>query len=337
MENQNEVLPFDMDNFLEGLMKDSKKEFQVSDRANKVLMNLKSNQGNVTILPIISKKIGNIYCKLPSVREFKAMTSVLESEDPVWYKILPKDIYDGLTEAQSELYDEVTGLFDQILEYDMLEYTEIRVRNYSLFTGVCLNHINLDGEKMEDNINQPCLFIFPSFAPIDALNTAISTKKSVLGDKTVQWLTKIITPQLTNRQGALLLSFKKPDAPGYQATISFEVNNPADFIEVVDPKRDFTDEASKFEDPIGSFIGWMNNQETGSRFNETVFRELRDNLKVTLKELEKQASEGEQPADTTPNVNGSADPMLQNPPIPGVNPTESTATPQAQPTGKRPF
>jgi hypothetical protein len=329
-ENLNE-LPFDMDEFINGLVKDSQREFQVSDRAQKVLMNLKDNQGNIMLVPIISKKIGNIYCKLEHVREYKAMSSVIDSDDPVWYKILPKEIYE-LNESQSQLYDEVTGLFDQVMDYEAFDYTEMRVRNYSLFTGVCLGHDNLDGNKVEENINQPVLLIFPSTSPINALNTAIAKKKQTLGDKTPQWLTGIITPRTVGRKGAIQISFKKSAGPGYESSISFEVNNPSDFTIIVDEKRDFADEAKKFEDPVSSFIGWMNDQNNDSRFNETVFRELRDQLKVTLNELKLQNNPQEL-KDNTENKNG-VDPMLNNPPIPGV---DQTTQPQPEVKSGRPF
>jgi len=314
-------MPFDLDAFIAGVAKDCTKEKSTGDRIKKVLMNLKNNQGTVTILPFISKKVGNIYLKLTGVREVFGATSVIDAPDGAWYKILPKKMYGELTEKQSELYDEVAGLYQEVIGYDYFSYDTLRQRTYSLFTGICLSHVNTDNIKLTDNLNEPCLFVFPSNSPIDALNTAISNKSQVLKDRMITWIQGIITPSNTGRKGALVVTFKKSDSPGYTSSVSFETNNLDEGIVVVDPKQEFTDEVvSKFDDPLRTFLGWNYDYDNESYFNETVFIELRDVLKLYLKEI----LSSDEPQETQET-------KVEMPPVPGDDKLNESTKPVNRP------
>lgn len=315
---------FNVDAFIEGLKKDKSKEKGSGNRLYKVLMNLRDNQGTITVVPFISKVTGNIYKKIEGVKEWWGYTSLIESGE-AWYKILPLNYYKGLTPTQLELYNEVVGLFDKAHDTDKFGYMGEgiqRTRNYSLFTGVCLKHKNTEGNTVDDFIDKACLFIFPSNSPIDALETCISAKADLLGPRTQEYIRKIITPSLTNRSGVIQISFKKSASPGYESTVAFETNS--EFNEVISPKREFSQEtANLFDDPIRNFIGWQYDQDNKSYFNETAFIELRDSIKLALNNL----NTPEPTEENLENKNGSNDPMISQPPFPGVKEEEKKKMP----------
>lgn len=305
---------FDLDAFMEGLSQDSARSASnAEDRLNRVLMNLKGNQGTVEIIPFISKKVGNVYSKVEGVREFKACTAIIDKEDPVWYRVLPMHLYGQLTDEQIELYEQVTGLYDELFEYD-LGYSEIRIRNYAMFTGVATAHRNTEDEDVEDYIGVPGLFIFPATNVISALNSAIANKKSSLGEKTKLYLQKIFSASRTGRSGVIQISFKKSSGIGYDSTVNIEVNS--EFRTFVDPEREFSEEfVANFDDPLRELLGWIYDRENDQYFNETAFKELRDHLTLRLKDFKS----GEDKEGPKENANGSVDPMKdQRPPVPGV-------------------
>lgn len=325
-------LPFDLEAFIEGVNRDRSVEKGTNDRIKRMLMNVKQNQGTVTLVPFISKTIGNIYAKVERVREFNAPTTLLDDTPDAWYKILPIEKYVGITPEQTELYNEVVGLYDAVFDWEYFDYDRIRKRNYSLFTGILIGQTDTDGNPVEDNIDSAVLLVYPSNSPIDALNTAISNKRTVLKDKTLAWLQQIITPELKGRKGVMMITFKKNDGPGYGSTINFETNS--EFNVVIDPAREFSQEiVSKFDDPIKTFLGWCYDHDHGTYFNETLFRELRDQLKLALKECEDNGGDdGTESADPA-NKNGAVDPM-NRPPVPGVDPApqpQASASPSPRP------
>lgn len=322
------TMPFDLEAFIAGVNRDRSTEKGTNDRIKRMLMNVAENQGTVTMVPFISKSVGNIYTKVERVREWNGPTSLLESGQ-AWYKILPIERYIGITPEQTELYNEVVGLYDAIRDEEYFDFDVLRTRNYSLFTGVLIGQTTTDGVAVEDNIDSACLFIYPSNSPIDALNTAISNKRTLLKDKTLPWLQQIITPELKGRKGVMMITFKKNDGPGYGATINFETNT--EFNQVIDPEREFSQElASKFDDPIRTFLGWCYDYENKSYFHETVFRELRDSLQLAMKEIEASYNTEEEEVEPAPlpNNNGNVDPM--RPPVPGVA-TSTTGTGNGRP------
>jgi hypothetical protein len=316
------VMPFDLEAFIEGVNKDCTKEKGTNNSIKRVVMNSRGNQGSITILPFISKKIGNIYVKLENVREINGPTSIIDAPDGAWYRLLPKEFYGELNEKESELYDEVSGLYDDLVSWDYANYDTLRKRNYSIFTGICLNHTNVEGAQVEGNIDQPCLVVFPSNSPIDALNTAISTKRNILKERTVQWLQGIITPNNTGRKGAIVITFKKSDGPGYTSSVSFETNNLDEGTIIVDPAKEFGEDiVSKFDDPIHTFLGWCYDYDNKKYFCEKLFLEMRDVIKGYIDEaaayFEKKA---QQEAGNAPTTEGAKSEM---PPVPGASPKPS--------------
>lgn len=327
----------DLNAFIEGVMRDKTKE-RTSVGLRRLLMNVKDNQGTVTFIPIVSKSIKNIYTKIERVREYNGKTSLLDSGEG-WYRILPVERYIGMTPLQLELYNEVVGLYDELFGWE-LPYDEARIRTYSIFTGILVRLVDTENNEKTDYKDNPCLFIYPSNSPIDALNTAISNKKSVLKDRIQQWLGKIISPDnSTGHQGVIQISFKKNDGPGYVSTVTFEVND--EFTKIVDPKKVYSNEfLSHFDDPIKTFLGWCYDYESKTYFNELLFRELRDNLTIRLKELQLAAEEDNGEPESYENKNGNVDPMTNNSsstPIPGEDVRKEHETEVGKKTTGVPF
>jgi len=296
---------FNLDAFIKDLENNSSKPKSASDRLNRVLMNVRENQGTLVMLPFISSSIGNCFIKLEKVREFKGYTTLIDYEDPIWYKILPIGAYGNLTPEQIELYNEVSGLYDQLYETEELDYGEIRVRNYSLMLGVALKVMDIEGNERDvDFLNVPGLFLYPSTNVIDAFSSAVAAKKKLLGDKIMSFLQDIITPSLTNRKGVLQIEYKKA-AIGYDVKIDLERNS--EFKTLVDPDMSFTEEFAKnFDNPMECFLGWMYDRENNTLFNEGAFRELKKNLQMRLKEVTTGVTENEE--------------KPEMPPVPGVEP-----------------
>lgn len=308
-------MEFDLDKFMDDLNKDGQKTGRsAEDRLNKVLMNTRDNQGTVMFIPFVSKTVGNIYVKLQGVKEFKTYTTIIDREDPIWYKVLPKEFYGTLTPQQEELYDQVCGMWEDLADSDDMDYTEIRNRNYSLFFGVATEAKSIDDDEIKGfPLNVPALFIYPSTNVIEKLNEAIASKKSTLKNNVGKFLSKIITPAHKNRQGVLQVTYKKADI-GYDASVNLEVNT--EYAQVTDPSKEYDDQfCSHFDDPISAFIGFMYDNENETRFNETAFRELAQAMELRLKELSSKDSD-----EVEVQNNNGGDPMLdQKPPVPGVD------------------
>jgi hypothetical protein len=315
---------FNIEQFLAGIQKDTiveKKDY--SDRITKVFMNYVDNQGTVVMVPFMSKTYKNFYHILGGERgkkviEWNGHTTKLGEKNTAWYSFLPKDAYGDLTKEESDLYDEIAGLFKSISDKDEASWRKLRFRTYTFFYGFIISHRNNSNLDLMDNVDKPCLLIFPSKSPVDALNTAISQKTQVMkGSHT--WLGAIFDPSSTNRKGVVSITFKKSEGPGYAANIAFEINS--DFTLAVDSDKVFKeDQVALFNDPVYDFLGWQAGSD-GKKFNSDVLTELRDDLRLTLKEInagtytedESQSFAKPAPVEVGENKNGSVDPMKNTP------------------------
>lgn len=289
---------FNVDDFLKGLEKDKPK--QNEDRIKKILMNAKQNQGTILFLPYLNKVNNNFYIKLDNVREWVGSTTRLDSGE-AWYRILEKDLYKDLTKAESKLYDDVSNLYDQVLSKDVYDYDQLRIRKYSLLYGILLSHVDIAGNELSDNVGRACLFIFPTDKPIDSLLSSIKTKCQSIGSNS--WVTKIMSPTDTGREGALSVTFKKSAGPGYDCSMSIEVNS--QFTKIIDPNLEHSKESiDLFDDPVRDLLGWQGGDD-GRYFNTEVFEELKKDLIITLNT----DIVTTQPITELVNKNGSQDPM----------------------------
>lgn len=295
---------YNLEAFLEGLEQDKASGRGPSDRINKILMNTKDNQGTIIFVPFLNKKNNNFYMKVSDVKEWKGNTTKLDSGE-AWYKILPEEYYGDLSPENQALLSEINGLLDSISEYDVHSYDKLRTRNYSLFYGVLTSHNSTDKGELLDNVDKPCLFIFPSVSPINAMSTSISAKVQALKGRK-EWIMGVLNPNPTGREGVLSISFKKASGPGYETTVGFEFNTQYDTV--IDPKHVFEEDMVRFfNDPLRDLLGWQGDGEAGY-FNVEVMKELRSDLKLELKRLSMEDSNpirSEEP--TYENKNGQQD------------------------------
>lgn len=300
---------FDVDSFLEGLEQDKASGRGPSDRVVKILMNTRDNQGTVIFIPFMNKKNNNFYMKVTDVKEWKGHTTKLDSGE-AWYKVLPEEYYGDLSQENQDLLAEINGLFESVGDFEVHDFNTMRHRNYSLMYGVLVSHKGTDNNVIEDNVDRPCMFIFPSISPINAISTAISAKCQALkGNKS--WITGVLSPANTGREGVMSITFKKASGPGYEATVGFEFNTQYSIL--VDPKQVFEEDTTKFfNDPLRDLLGWQGDGESGY-FNVEVMKELRDDLKLELKRLQS-GEEGEKPEQTYENKNGHQDPVKNQAP-----------------------
>jgi len=270
---------FNVDDFLAGLERD-KPQTRGSDRIEKILMNVRDNQGTVVFVPFMNKLNHNFYYKVDRVMEWKGATSKLDSGE-AWYKILEKSLYGELSEEDSKLYDQAVSLFDFLYKSDQFDFNALRIRNYTLIYGVLVSHTTTEGDEIKDNEGKPCLFIFTSHDPINALTAAISSKCLALkGNKS--WITHILSPKNTGRKGVMSITFSKSANVGYNCNVAFEMNS--EFSQIVDPEYVFEEEITKhFENPVRDLVGWAGDHE--NVFSSEVFKELIIDMKHAIKQL----------------------------------------------------
>lgn len=292
-----------IDDFLSGLEAD-KQQPRTNNGIVKMLMSAPDNQGAVLFAPFQDTATKQFYKLIRGCKELKTTISTYkDGNDAVWVKILPKEFYDDLTPAQSELYDRVVGLFDQYDEQlgDIpRKWESIRTRSYSLFQGVLTGQVNKAGTVVTDNVGKAVLLIFPARNPINELATAIQTKKAAMNNST-EWIPAIFAPGPTGRMGVVTISFSKPDSPGYNCSVGFEVNSAIN--KVVSEEGFPEDVVSQFGDMVSEFLGWQNGD--GSKFNTTNFTELEKILTIELNKLNTGAPSNPQ----VENKNG-VDPMI---------------------------
>lgn len=311
----------EIDDFLAGLEQDAQKPVRKAGLL-KVGMNAKCNQGTIVFAPYKDSSDGKFYKKVEKVKEYSCNVSLFKNgEEPVKVKILPKEFYGELTPTESTLYDEVSGLFDQVDAFigDIPnKYQTIGTRNYALFQGYVLNHVPSDGSQSELT-GKPALLKFPQTIPVTALGTAVNGMMATMGgDKS--WIPAVMCPNNEGREGALQITFNKGNI-GYDCSVSIVMNSR--FSSVVDPKGYPEEVVSLFGDMIEEFLGWENGE--GKKFNEALFLELK---KVFLLKLGGQAAP--KPVEAPENKNGK-DPMVSAPAV-AAEPAEPVAP--SAPAGK---
>lgn len=287
---------FDLDAFIAQVNSDkSKGQSEPKDRLNKLLMNTRDHQGTVSFLPVRSRKTGQFYTKLSRVIEYWGTTSIIDNGE-AWYKVLPLEAYGELSQEDLDLYNEVKGYLEQVSS--SLDYDEYRVRNYVLFNGILMDiHPKNTGAKVNEELKGcPCLFVYPSNGVIDAFGTAINNKIDIMkGNK--EWIPAILNPTYKGYQGVMQISFSKSSGVGYDTAVSFEFNS--NLNTVVDPDYEIPEEeVQKFDDVLPTFLGWMYDRDNDKYFNTIAFKELRDQLKLYIKELGKTNTDSNQPADS---------------------------------------
>lgn len=275
-----------VDDFLAGLEADKPAE-RTSNSINKVKMEVLSNQGTIIFAPFSFKSSKKFYELVPKVKEVRIKSHLYkEGAEDVWCRILPKEMYGELTLQQSNLYDEVNALYEAL--YDRTDdYYLIRVRSYSIFQGIVLNHINTENKQVTSNIGKACLISFPSREPINALITSTNAKIGECNGSS-DWIPLLFTDNLKGREGVMNISFKKnPTKAGYNSTVSFGFNS--SFNKLITDETLHEEETVKLvDDGLQSFLAWQSGEN--SRFNEALFNDLKTEITALIRRMDTQAS-----------------------------------------------
>lgn len=262
-------LGFDIDSWLDQLESDRPKK--KGEGLKKILMNTKGNKGTILFIPFKNAKDSNYYVKLPQVREFRYYEE--SSDVEVWHKILPKEYYGNLTEVQSALYDEVIGLFDGLVNDEVVDYNVARWRSYTLFYGYVISHTNEEKKPVDDNIGQCALIEFPSIKVIGTLADAVQAKVQAL--KSRDWVPLILNNNPKDRNGIISITISGGQG-GYDFSIALEIQS--QFAKIIPDDLDLTDKMNLFSDAIGDFLGWQ--KGSNGYFNEEMFSQMRNELLV---------------------------------------------------------
>jgi hypothetical protein len=283
---------FDVDAFIAGINSDKQVTRNSKERLNRILMNAKDNQGTLTFIPCFSKEVSNFYLKIPRVYEYYGDSSILNDGEG-WYKLLPIDFYGDLSEEQIELYNEIKGYLDWLQDGEYVDYNEFRVRNYSLMFGICQKLKNTDDKENDKLVDCPCIFTFPSPDPINQLCDAINTRVDNMGGRK-DWVNKVFSLDNKGRRGVVQIKFVKAAGAGYDCSVQFFMNNSDEGIIAIDPEYEISDDTFKYFDTVlPTFIGWLYDRDSNSRFNTVIMKELRDQLKLRVKSLKESEGSGE--------------------------------------------
>lgn len=326
-------MAFDIDGFLDNLDKDKSKSKDKSAQLNRVLMNVKTNQGLLMMLPVMSKSVGNFYKKLPRVYEYYGTTSKLDSGE-AWFKVMSLEDYGDIPQSQKDLWAEVRGYLDTLQEKEdgfVDNYGQFRVRNYALFTGIMQSLKDLDGNMQEDYVNCPCLFTYPTNSVIDAFGTAINTKIEAMKGRR-EWIPFVLNPNNKGWKGLMTIDFRKSAGVGYDTNISFEFNS--DMNIVVDPEYELPEDTVKFFDDImPTFLGWCYDRENKSYFNEEIFKELRDQLKERVGFLKLGASDSKEKTEESYENKNNLNQGSESTESPGAETAETPKPKKVSPFG----
>lgn len=338
-----------LDAFLGQLVEDAKvsSEGRPSSYIKLYMNRAAGTLGSMTLLPILAKNLGSFYKKIPGVKEWYGPSSLINNDEGYgFYKILPREFYGDLTPEQEKLYQDVVDKYDEAWESGEFGYDGQqvqRIKSYSIFTGIVLGQVNTDEKVIEDNLNKAVLAIYPSVAPVVALQGTISSKQAILKDKLKPWLMNFLTPSLKDRNGVITIKFnsKASGQPGYDSSVSMDLNS--EYAKVVPEGFEISeDQYDAVSDPIKLFLSWMYDWDNQTYFNETAFRELLEAMTISLNELSVEAKLTEEPQGE--NKNGSVDPMVFSP-MPGVpndavggdNKTEPNKPTAGAPKNANPF
>lgn len=279
-----------VDDFLAGLEADKPAE-RTSNSINKVRMEILSNQGTIIFAPFSFKSSKKFYELVPKVKEVRVKSHLYkEGAETVWCRILPKELYGSLTPEQSKLYDEVNALYEAL--YDRTDdFYLIRVRSYSIFQGIVLNHTDSGNKQVTSNIGKACLISFPSREPINALITATNAKINECNGSS-DWIPLLFTDNLKGREGVMNISFKKnPTKAGYISTVSFGFNS--SFNKLITDETLHEEETVKLvDDGLNSFLAWQSGEK--SKFNEALFNDLKNEITDLIRKMDTKASEAKQ-------------------------------------------
>jgi hypothetical protein len=305
-----------LEDLLAKLKNDS--ESKSNRKLRKIIMNSPEVVGStINALPILIE--GNLYYKLDAVREFNTSSKFYRNgENDTWIRLLDKASYGELTADEVELWKKTKDSLENLIS-KVDDFYTARFRKYTLIPVYITKFIDPNGAENPD-MKGTSLLVFPSHAPIKALNSAITMMSNNSGGN--QWMPLVLSPTLKGRQGALSIKFSKSTTTkGYDCAITVVMNG--EWTKVVDPSVDYS-EGIEFN-PVREFLAWQATDE--KLFNKDIIQELYESSEFKLNKINKKKSENTEQPNT---VEKSDENQV-------VNTTEPEITKQEPNTENTPF
>lgn len=190
----------------------SKKSFDTQDGTH-----VPGNQGTIyfcPVTPLYGAEVAYIY----NVLEFK-----VENNDgnQFWSKVLEaKDYMSELTDEDKALISKTRSNIQKFMNDEILDYREVRSRNYALIFGYIFSHTNLEKEVLVDNESRKmaCL-VFPSKGFAKAL-TACLNNMQAMGEEVAEEMYADLFNRNLTRNCFIEASFSKSEGFGYDCTLA---------------------------------------------------------------------------------------------------------------------
>lgn len=257
--------------------KSNNQNFERKKPLEKLFLNNKNTFGRYQVLPMNSVISDYPFVSLPGTREINMPRKNISSDGQetvyeAWIRLLPKSAYtmrepstghevSSLTAAQEQLLDQAHQVFDELYNEldaknnisDPTVYKLVRKRNYSIFHAYCINAwLNGDMRKPARQ-NFSALFVLTSKAFLTRIEENISETSVTSGLGLDSWIGTIYNRELANRRGYLMFTVNKGDAPGFNISLSHQLNSENLLAGVQIPAED----AELMSSPVESFLGWQ--------------------------------------------------------------------------------
>jgi len=297
------------ENFLENILAQLKNDSasKSTNRLKKIIMNSPEVVGStINALPILME--GQLYFKLDAVREFRTYSKYFkDGEQDTWIKLLDKNVYGNLTDEEVELWRKTKDALEELIG-SIDDFYKARFRRYTLMPVFITKFTTAEGADNPD-MKGTAILIFPSHAPIKALNSAITSMSATSGGN--QWMPLVLSPSLKGREGVLSIKFSRStNTKGYDCSINVVMNG--QWTKVVDSAVDYS-EGLDFT-PIREFLAWQASDD--KLFSKEVIEELYENATKELEVLASNQSDSEgstgteeaKSPETTPEPENSCSP-----------------------------
>lgn len=266
-------------------------EFEKKKLLEKVFLNNKNTFGRYQVLPMNSTVSDFAYVSLYGTREINIPrknvgADGVETTYNAWIRLLPKDGYtmkdpstgreiSSLTAADEALLTQAYEVFDML--YDELDahnnasdptiYKFIRKRNYTIFHGYCVNMWGQDGARKPVRQNFSALFVLTSKAFLSKVEDNIEETNLTSANGQTDWMGAIYNRNLSDREGYLMFNINKSSNPGFDLSVSHQLNAKAYLAGVNIPEED----AAVMENPVESFLGWQANRDDAPAAERRLF------------------------------------------------------------------
>ena len=272
---------------------------------------------SVVDFPFISGKVKQI--KVP--RTMKDQATGEETQYEAWIHIPTHGFYQmkdmsgrgavsSLTAEEDQLLTNLHTLWDELFnELDAKNHFSecnkfIRLKNYTLFSGYCLNFWKAGDtdNRVPTRQNFSALFMITTTSFMDAINGNIEDRSLMEGGSN-DWIEKVYTNDLKGRDGFLLFSINKNStSPGFIASAQHEYGRANVLSQYEIPKEDFE---AGMEDPFELFLGWQASSQDADKpigqrrlFNKKLMQETLEYMSNMLASVRASKAAGKSFEDT---------------------------------------